>query len=95
MAIIVRGRDFGGSENYRGQEPCPHCGQAPERKKERRGIIRRLGEFVGGLFGDDYDPWKVKEWRGTQEEKDQLNEYLDGWRITADEVESMKSQRPF
>ena len=42
-----------------------------ERKKERRGIIRRLGEFVGGLFGDDYDPWKVKEWRGTQEEKDQ------------------------
>ena len=65
------------------------------RKKERRGIIRRLGKFVSGLFGDDYDPWKVKEWRGTQEEKDQLNEYLDGWRITADEVESMKSQRPF
>lgn len=94
MAIIVRGRDLGGSENYRGQEPCPHCGQAPERNKERRGIIRRLGEFVGGLFYD-YDPWKVKEWRGTPEERARLNEYLDGWRITADEVESMKSQRPF
>jgi len=94
LAVTVRGRDFGGSENYRGQGSCPHCGQAPERKKERRGIIRRLGEFVGGLF-DNYDPWKVEEWRGTQEEKDRLNKYLDDYRITADEVVSMKSQRPF
>lgn len=44
---------------------------------------------------DDYDPWKVEEWRGTQEEKDRLNKYLDDYRITADEVVSMKSQRPF
>ena len=95
MAIQFRGPDFTGSGNYRGQEPCPHCGHEPERNKERKGIIRQIGTFVSGLFVDDYDPWKVEEWRGTPKERARLNKYLNDYRMTADEVVSMKSGPPF
>jgi hypothetical protein len=57
-------------------------------------MLERFKQFVSGLFYE-YDPWKVSEWRGTPEERDRLNKYLDDYRMTADEVVSMKSQRPF
>jgi hypothetical protein len=57
-------------------------------------MLGRLKTIIGQIF-DDYDPWEVKEWKGTQEEAERFEEYMDRYLITPDEVVTMSARAPF
>ena len=73
---------------------CERCHQEIGRRASGD-VMGRVKRILNGLFGDDYDPWKVEQWYGTQEERNRLEAYAEQYRMTTDETVTMSARAPW